>query len=146
MESCWVMILDSGSCIILSPSSLQFTPIHKQPLTFFGITMTLQHDLVIACKAVLILLLQCHAAGGNRQRFRCHHGGFAGCVSGCPQNDSDFYGVYRQAVVLNRWGIKVEGGKYTKPFWCGPSILPYGDYEMPGAKKELGSSSCCRSR
>jgi hypothetical protein len=53
-----------------------------------------------------------------------------------PPDISDFYGVYRQAVVVNGWGITVEGGKYTKPFWCGPSILPYGYYEMPGEKKE----------
>ena len=52
-----------------------------------------------------------------------------------PPDDADIFGVYRQAMVVNGWGITVEGGKYTKPFWCGPSILPYGYYEIPGEKK-----------
>jgi len=53
-----LMILESGAYILFGPSSRQFPQIHEQLLTFFGITVTLQRILVIACTAVLILLLQ----------------------------------------------------------------------------------------
>jgi len=53
-----LMILESGAYILFGPSSRQFPPIHEQLLTFFGITVTLQRILVIACTAILILLLQ----------------------------------------------------------------------------------------
>lgn len=53
-----LMILESSAYIFFGPSSRQFPQIHEQLLSFFGITVTLQRILVIACTAVLILLLQ----------------------------------------------------------------------------------------
>ncbi len=46
---------------------------------------------------------------------------------------SDVYGVVRQCMALSGWGMSVQNGKYTKPVWAGPSVLPYGYFEIPGA-------------
>ena len=53
-----------------------------------------------------------------------------------PPSNDDFYGVVRQCMVMNGWGISVKDGKYTKPVWSGPSVLPFGYYEIPGVKEK----------
>ena len=44
-------------------------------------------------------------------------------------------GVVRQCIAADSWLQLVENGKYSKPYWCGPAVLPYGDYTIPGQEK-----------
>ncbi|MFH1134555.1 MAG: ABC transporter substrate-binding protein [Pseudomonadota bacterium] len=45
-------------------------------------------------------------------------------------------GVIRQCLAADAWVQTVENGKFSKPGWCGPAVLPFGYYEIPGKKAE----------